>query len=124
MNSKNIQTRPFDNTGSRVCFYSYNSRGFSSIKQDFIRFLLSDTVTASSIPIFCNQENFILRENSYKLRKALPGYHLLINPAVKNHLNTGRPSNGMFIAFPNSVKNDITDVSPGFWRVQAAKNKV
>ena len=86
-----------------------------------MRFLLSDTVTANSLPILCNQENFILRDNSYKLRKAFPGYHILINPAVKNQLNTGRPSNGMFIAVPDSIKNNVQDVSPGFWRVQAVK---
>ena len=43
----------------------------------------------------------------------------MINPAIKNHISTGRPSNGMFIAFPDSIKNNVTDVSPGFWRVQA-----
>ena len=63
----------------------------------------------------------MLRDNSYKLVKALPGFHLVINPAVKNNLDTGRPKNGMFIAFPNSIKNNISDVSPGFWRVQAIK---
>ena len=85
-----------------------------------MRFLVSDSATPFYLPILCNQENFILRDNSYKLRKAFPGFHLLINPAVKKNLNTGRPSNGMFIAFPNSIKNSVEDVSPGFWRVQAA----
>ena len=35
----------------------------------------------------------------------------------------GRPSSGMFIAFPDKLKNYITDVSPGHWRVQAAMLK-
>ena len=30
----------------------------------------------------------------------------------------------MFIAFPNSIKSNISDVSPGFWRVQAIKIKL
>ena len=72
-------------------------------------------------PFYVNQENFILRDNSSKLRQAFPGFQILINPAVKKHLNTGRPINGMFIAFPDSIKNNVEDVSPGFWRVQAAK---
>ena len=72
-----------------------------------MRFLLSDTATANNLPILCNQENFILRDNSYKLRQAFPGFQILINPAVKKHLNTGRPSNGMFIAFPDSIKNNV-----------------
>ena len=29
----------------------------------------------------------------------------------------------MFIAFPNTLKNNISDVSPDFWRVQAIKMK-
>ena len=29
----------------------------------------------------------------------------------------------MFIAFPDTIKNLVTDVSPDFWRVQAAKFK-
>ena len=78
-------------------------------------------MTGNSLPVLCNQENFLLRDNSYKIRKAFPGFHFIINPAVKSNLNLGRPSNGMFIAFPNSIKNLVTDVSPGFWRVQAAK---
>ena len=65
-----------------------------------------------------------MRDNSYKLVKALPGFHLVINPAVKSNLDTGRPKNGMFIAFPNSIKNNISDVSPGFWRVQAITVKL
>ena len=110
-----------DATDNKVCFFSYNSRGFGDIEQDFMRFLLSDTATANCIPILCNQENFILRDNSYKLRKAFHGYKILINPAIKKQLSTGRPSNGIFIAFPDSIKNNIIDVSPGFWLVQAVK---
>ena len=86
-----------------------------------MRFLLSDTAAANNLPILCNQENFVLLDNSYKLRQAFPGFQILINPAVKKQLNTGRPSNGMFIAYPNSIKNNVEDVSPGFWRVQAAR---
>ena len=61
----------------------------------------------------------MLRDNSYKLTRALPDFHLIINPAVKTSLDKGRPKNGMFIAVPHSIKNHIADVSPGFWRIQA-----
>ena len=105
----------------KVCIVSYNSRGFSDIKVEFMKLLLSNQVTGNKIPILCNQENFMLRENAYKLKQALPDYQLLINPAIKKDLTSGRPSNGMFIAFPNNIKNHVTDVSPGFWRVQAVK---
>ena len=93
------------------------------MKIDFIRHLVSEEVVGSKIPILCNQENFILRDNSYKILNALPDYQVLVNPAVKLGHDLGRPKNGMFVAFPQAIKNCVTDVSPGFWRIQAAKFK-
>ena len=94
------------------------------MKTDFIRLLLSDIVTGDKVPILCNQENFILRDNSYKIKQALPDFQVVINPAIKKDLSQGRPSNGMFIAFPDNIKNQVTDVSPGHWRLQAVKIKL
>ena len=68
-------------------------------------------------------ENFILRDNSYKLFSELPGFQLIINPAVKNTHDKGRPKNEMFVAFPNEIKNNVVDISPSFWRLQAVKIK-
>ena len=87
--------------------------------RDFMNSLISDNVAGDKIPILCNQENFILRGNAYRIIQAFPGYHLFINPAVKTNLDTGRPKGGMFIAVPNSLKSQVVDVSPGHWRVQA-----
>ena len=114
---ENLQRR------DKVCFISYNSRGFSSIKSEFIRKLASQETVGDKLPVICNQENFILRDNSYKLTSALPGFQVLSNPAVKNNHDRGRPKNGMFIAFPDEIKNNVTDVSPCFWRLQAVKVK-
>ena len=108
---------------NKVCFISYNSRGFSSFKSEFIRKLASQEIVGDKLPVICNQENFILRDNSYKLTSALPGFQVLINPAVKNNHDRGRPKNGMFIAFPDEIKNNVIDVSPGYWRLQAVKIK-
>ena len=107
-----------------VCILSYNSRGFSATTEAFIRNLVSPSTVGSRIPILCNQENFILRDNSYKIVKSLPGFHFIIKQAIKNSLDTGRPKGGLFIAFPSSMKNNIHDVSPEFWRVQAIKIKL
>ena len=86
--------------------------------------LLSNQVTGDKIPILCNQENFIMRENAYKIRQAFPrNIQVLINPANKKDLDQGRPSNGMFIAYPDNIKNQVVDVSPGHWRLQAVKIK-
>ena len=110
-----------DETRTKVCFLSYNSRGFSSLKTDFMKYMTSQEVVGDKLPILCNQENFILRDNSYRVTNALPGFQFIINPAVKNTHDKGRPKNGMFVAFPEHIKNMVSDVSPGFWRIQAVK---
>ena len=107
-------------TNQEVCVISYNSRGFSDIKQSCIRTLLSDNVVGNKIPIVCNQEHFILRSILYKILNALPGCHIILKPAVKNDLDKGRPKGGLFIAVPDYLKSLVTDVSPEYWRVQAA----
>ena len=89
-------------TNQEVCVISYNSRGFNQMHQDFIRTLSSDQVVGNRIPIICNQENFILRGNYYKILQAMPGFHIIINPAVKNNLDQGRPKGGMCIAVPDA----------------------
>ena len=55
--------------------------------------------------------------------QCLPRFQMILNPAVKNSHDKGRPKSGMFITIPQSIKNCVSDVSPGFWRVQAATIK-
>ena len=102
-----------DNT---LCIFSYNSRGFNITKQDAIQTLLS--ISGNSLPIICNQENFLLEANEYKIRQCLPDHHILFKPAIKEGLN-GRPKNGMFIAVPSCLKEKVDDVSPPL-RIQSA----
>ena len=104
---------------SSLCVFSYNSRGYGKSKQDFCNYLVSQNVAGNKIPILCNQENFILRGNSYKISRSIPGFQFIINPAVKETQDKGRARNGMFIAFPEYIKNQVQDVSPGYWRIQA-----
>ena len=85
----------------------------------FFNYLVSPQYIGDKIPILCNQENFILKANSYRLFQACPGFQFFINPAVKNDQDRGRPKNGMFICVPNKIKSKVTDVSPGHWRIQA-----
>ena len=75
--------------------------------------------TGESYPILCNQENFILNANRYKIKQCLDNEHIIFKPAVKNTHDNGRPKNGMFIAVPLAIKEKVTDVSPHHWRVQA-----
>ena len=100
-----------------LCLLSYNSRGFCKIKQNFLQLLVS--ICGNKIPVLCNQENFLLRNNCYKIRQCLPDFHVISKPALKVNLSYGRPINGMFIAIPTMFKEKIKDVSPDNHRLQA-----
>ena len=96
--------------------YSYNSRGFDQIKQQVCRELL-DSKDNKFNSILCNQENFVLKGNSHKIRQALPDYHIFIKPAEKSQLE-GRPVNGMFIAIHKQFRTKAKEVSANNKRVQ------
>ena len=71
------------------------------------------SISGNSLLIICNQENFLLEPNEYKIRQ-----HTLFKPAIKEGLN-GRPKNGMFIAVPSYLKEKVEDVSPPSPRIQS-----
>ena len=98
---------------------SYNSRGFAPEKQEFCQLITSETIIGDKLPILCNQENFVLRGNSYKINQSFPNYHCIIKPAMKETHDKGRARNGMFIAIPEILKNCVNDVSPDFLGIQA-----
>ena len=101
---------------NELCILSYNSRGFDSNKQDFIRTI--STVTGNCLPIICNQENFLLKANEYIVKQTLPDHHIIFKPASMDSLH-GRPKNGMFIAVPKCIKDMVKDVSPHSTRIQS-----
>ena len=91
---KGLKTMSVINANSRkteLCVFSYNSRGFGALKQEYCRQLISRNIVGDKIPIVCNQENFILRNNSYKTNNALPSCHILIKPSVKESHTSRRP---------------------------------
>ena len=98
------------------CIFSYNSRGFRDGNQLICKELL--TIAGNKIPIICNQENFLLKANKFKVEQCLPDCHTHVNPANKEKL-TGRRSNGMFIAIPKYLKSKMTEVSSLSSRIQA-----
>ena len=104
---------------NKVCFILYNSRGFSESQKNVLSMITNRNAVGHKLPIICNQENFILKGNNCKILRVLPKFHIAINPAIKDDLNTGTPKGGLFIAIPDSIKGIIKDVSPGHWRVQA-----
>ena len=101
-----------------LCMFSYNTRGFGVEKQMHCKYLLENTAS-DQIPILCNQEHFLMKANCRNITNALPGFHAIIKPAIKGDYVCGRAKGGLFIAFPDSLKNLILDVSPDNWRIQA-----
>ena len=77
------------------------------------------SICGNKIPVLCNQENFLLKGNSYKVNQALPNCHIIFKGGKKQSLDRGGPSNGMFIAIPDRFNGSILDVSPDHWRLQA-----
>ena len=77
----------------QICFISYNSRGFGQDKENFCRYLLSEDFVGNKIPILCNQENFLLRGNCYKINQAFPHFHTIAKPAIKENTPTGASTN-------------------------------
>ena len=71
----------------------------------------------------CRQENFLLCSNTYKIQQTLPNYQLFVKPAVISSHDKGRAKNGMFVAVPSSVRNQVEDISPEYYRVQVLKVK-
>ena len=97
-----------------LCIISYNSRGFSSCKRDFMK---NFPLIAGCDAIIMNQENFLLKKNGYMARNALPEHHLILKPASKEGLE-GRPQKGMFIAVPSTLKDVAKDVPISSDRLQ------
>ena len=62
---------------------------------------------------------FSLESDWFIINQALPDHHILFKHAEKDYLE-GRPKNGMFIAIPGIMKENVTDISPIHWRIQAA----
>ena len=111
----------FKKQKTSISIFSYNSRGFDMGKQDLCREILMEKILPGDqdeVKILCNQENFLLRNNKYKIKQALEGHHIVFKPAIKDSLD-GRPKNGMFIAIPNKISGKIKDISPNHWRLQA-----
>ena len=82
---------------------------------------LVNVVCYDKITFLCNQENFLLHANTYKIQQTLPNHQIFIKPAVISGHDKGRAKNGMFIAVPISVRNQVEDISPDFYRVQVLK---
>lgn len=101
---------------NKICFLSYNSRGFNESKRKFC-FDISNF--SNSIPtILCNQENFLLKGNTYLIKQCLPNHEIFFKPAIKEYIQ-GRGKNGMFVAVPRSLNSVIQDISPTNFRIQA-----
>ena len=99
----------------KLSIFSYNSRGFSANSAIVCNKL--NSLHTDRIPIILNQENFILKGNSYKINQALPDSHMIIKPAEKNGQDSGRPKNGMFVSIPSAF--NVERCLPTTFGVQA-----
>ena len=86
------------------------------ISNNYVELVMLNSETY--FPILCNQENFLLYGNRFKVKQCLPHARIIFKEALKE-LNEGRPKNGMFIAIPGEIKECVKDVSPNHRRVQA-----
>ena len=99
---------------------SYNSRGFSTCKQDFLKKILREVGGHTFV---FNQENFLMEKNGYFVEQAFPEHRIIFKPAIKDGLD-GRPKGGMFIAIPNGLKDAVTEVKVDSNRLQCAVVRV
>ena len=89
-----------------ISVYSYNSRGFDVSKQEICQTLMKNA--GNNLSILCNQENFLLEANVFKIKQCLPNCHIFYKYASK-YGKTGRPKNGIA---QSTIKYRTTDVSP------------
>ena len=82
----------FTYTSKEICFYSFNSRGFHEDKQDICKILTLKN--DSNLPILCNQENFLLQNNCYKVRQCFTDSQIFFKRVVMES-TYGRPKNGL-----------------------------
>ena len=79
--TKTVTKKTAYNNGNKLCIFSYNSRGFNLDKQVFCRNLIMSS--GCNLTVLCNQENFLLKANGYTIKQALPDFHILFKPALK-----------------------------------------
>ena len=77
-----MATTTYNQGKDSICIYPYNSRGFSEDKQNVCKILFVDT--ERYYPILCNQGNFLLKGNNYKIKQCLPNARVIFKEAIKD----------------------------------------
>ena len=106
-------------SGSEICLLSFNSRGFGTLRKEFVEYLVSTAVIGNKTPILFLQEHFQLKNNEYKIAQALPGFHLIVKNSVKDTHCNGRPKGGLCIAIPSHLCESVREIKVENWRLQA-----
>ena len=103
---------------TNICLYSYNSRGNSNEKLDFIDSLIS--LSGINIPIVCIQEHFLLRNNLGKLSKKFNKSSVISKPAFKDFSiqTKGRPKGGLAVILPKQLRKYVKIIECDSWRIQ------
>ena len=88
---------------------------------------MSYQCVGEKIPILCNQENFLLKANTYKLFQVCPDFQFFINPAVKEVQNSSDHSpifcNFRSITINQSSKEVVRESSKPSWRGASSIDK-
>ena len=97
-----------------ICIYSYNSRGSSLEKLDFVNDLIN--ISDNQIPVFCIQEHFLL----YKLSQHFSNSSVISIPAFKDFKKQekGRPRGGLSIIIPKEMRRFVKIIKCDSWRIQ------
>ena len=103
---------------TKLCLYSYNSRGSSEIKLEYIQNMIS--LSGNNLPVFCVQEHFLLRNNLRKLSNYFKTSAVIAKPATKdfNLQHKGRPRGGLAIIVPKGLRKSIKLINSTSWRIQ------
>ena len=107
-----------DSKNSNICLYSYNSRGSSEEKLNYIQEIIN--LCGNNLPVCLVQEHFLLRSNIYKLSKFFKSSAVLAKPAFKNfeNQNTGRPMGGLAVIIPKHLRKCTKVINCDSWRLQ------
>ena len=73
----------YTNSEDSIRIFLYNSRGFSEDKQNICNLLMLNSNNHN--PILCNQENFLLEGNRYKIKQCLPNARIFYKNLSKIH---------------------------------------
>ena len=107
----------YTNSKDSICMFSYNSRGLAKINRICVTYLCSIPIII--IQFSATRKIFYLKVIDIKSNNVFRTQRIFLQKKLSKIHWEGRPMNGMFIAVANDITENVLDVSPNHWRVQA-----